>query len=264
MQHTQLFVISPEQMFPHHGHLTFFGKEIRRNKSFRRTLQHIFFDEVHCIDSLGMAHNGVPPSRPAYGSPLKQLRFILPSGISLSGLSATLTRHSKAVAVQTLRLRPNFLEIRQTVNRPNLIYARVRLKGRPKAYDNMNWLVPLGFDEIYPEKILIFVDTEQEAQGVAHCMNSCFSPRMQYPPSAGHYHAGMSGKYLQNAHTKYEDPSPENRFKILVATKSAALVCLSVTSTLEFCFAKAGCRVLWYCTGYRLQESPKGFQARGY
>ncbi|KIM84982.1 hypothetical protein PILCRDRAFT_87305 [Piloderma croceum F 1598] len=46
---SKIFITAPEQLMPHQGHLTCFGKAVYKKRAFNKTIKHISIDEAHVI-----------------------------------------------------------------------------------------------------------------------------------------------------------------------------------------------------------------------
>lgn len=139
---------------------------IRQDQKFINKIFHVTVDESHYLVAAGIPKNGLQPFRPSYGL-LDEFRLLLPSKISFQALSATLNPYVKSLVKIKLSLRSNFLDLKLSVNRPNITYATYRLVGGTSNFRNLDFLVPLGYDKPFKKKILIFVDKKANTRDMA-------------------------------------------------------------------------------------------------
>lgn len=129
---------------------------IWQDQKFINKIFHVTVDESHYLVAAEIPKNGLQPFRPSYGL-LDEFR-LLPSKISFQALSATLNPYVKSLVKIKLSLCSNFLDLKMSVNRPNITYVTYRLVGGTSNFRNLDFLVPLGYDKPFKKKFLIFVD----------------------------------------------------------------------------------------------------------
>lgn len=125
---------------PHEGHLTRFGRAIRKNKTFNHSISHVSVDEAHVIASAGMpGDNGESAARPAYNG-LDSFRVLLLNSTSFSALSATINPYLNAIISKKLALRSNTVKLCGSLNRPNMTYATIDVVDGLANLNNLNFL----------------------------------------------------------------------------------------------------------------------------
>lgn len=143
--------------------------------------------------------------------------------MSFQALSATLNPFVKSLVKKKLSLRSNFLDLKMSVNRPNITYATYCLVGGTSNFHNLDFLVPLGYDKPFEKKFLVFVDKKANTWDMAQYVNLRFTTAMQDLGIAQHYHSGMSVEYLEQTYNSFT--SRNGMCRILFAKKGASTVC---------------------------------------
>lgn len=220
-----MFIIAPEQIIADPTQMPRFGRAIRKNKAFNRSISHVYVDEAHVIASAGVpGASSEDPFRPAYGG-LDKFRPLLSHSTSVSALTATATPYVEALIKIKLALRPNLVKIIGPLNRPDLTYATLDIVDSPSNFKNVEFLVPPKYqpgDALEPT--LIFFDTQNMSREVARYLNVFFGPDHRGQSIVRHYHSGMSKEYLQQTYDSFA--SDTGSCMIFCATKGASTVCI--------------------------------------
>ena len=210
---------------PHEGHLTRFGRAIRKNKRFNQSISHVSVDEAHVIASAGMpGDNGESAARPAYNG-LDSFRVLLSNSTSFSALSATVNPYVDTVISKKLALRSNTVKLCGSLNRPNMTYATIDVVDSLANFNNLNFLVPQPYHPpMLQQPTIVFFDTQNMAHDGARYINSRYPVALQELRFCRHYHSGMSAEYLQQTYDDFISES--GNCLILCATRGASTVSL--------------------------------------
>jgi superfamily II DNA helicase RecQ len=221
----QLIITTAEQLFKTpEGHTPRLANLLRENQ-FQQRIKRIHIDEAHSIHITGLSRHGIAAFRPAWGK-LDELKVLLPTRIPWQAMTATLPTHMQKTVEQKI-LRPGYITIRSTSNRPNTIYATHCVPtdlGDPRNYSCF-LCNPFAFKK--QPRVLIFFDNKTIAASVALYLDSQLPLDFQCKGVVRHYHSEMSEEYLQKVHSSFIDA--DGCCKILCATSAESvvgLVCL--------------------------------------
>lgn len=210
----QLFK-SPEGHFPRLAALV-------RNKLFQRRIKRIHVDEAHFIHTAGLGHHGGKAFRPAWAQ-LDELKALLPQSIPWQAFSATFPAHILKT-VESKILRPNYVSIHISSNRPNTMYATHRVVSRIEDCKNYECFLLRPFDLRSQPRVLIFFDDKDLASAVSDHLDSKLPEEYRGKGITRHYHSGMSEQYLSAAHRAFTEE--DGICKILCATSGESVVSL--------------------------------------
>jgi superfamily II DNA helicase RecQ len=208
----QLFK-TPEGHFPRLAMLV-------RNKYFQRRIKRIHVDEAHFIHTAGLAHHGGKAFRPAWAQ-LDELKALLPRSIPWQAISATFPSHILKT-VESKILRPNYVSIRTSSNRPNTMYATHCVISRIEECKNYECFLLQPFDLVSQPRVLIFFDDMDLASAVSDHLDCKLPEEYRGKGITRHYHSGMSEQYLRAAHEAFT--SEDGTCKILCATSGESVV----------------------------------------
>lgn len=210
------FFKTPEGHFPRLAILV-------RNKHFQKRIKRVHVDEAHFIHLAGLARNGTKAFRPAWGQ-LDELKALLPNSIPWQAISATFPLHILKT-VETKILRPGYVSISISSNRPNTIYATHRVTTSIDELRNYECFLSSPFNVQAQPRVLIFFDSKALASNVAQHLNAQLPLELRDTGIIRHYHSGMSDRYLHLVHTAFT--SKDGPCKILCATAGESVVCTS-------------------------------------
>lgn len=191
-----------------------------RSLWFNRYIVRIVVDEAHNIHTAGLSHYGLDAFRPAWGR-LDELRAILPRNVCWVLLSATFPPHIRATVEKKL-LRPGYIAIHITSNRPNTVYVAHEVLNNIEDFQNYECFLASPFSLDSQPRVLIFVDKKELACRIAAYLDARLPAEYQDHGVVRHYHSMMSQKYLQTAHEAFTTSSGNCR--ILVATSGQSVV----------------------------------------
>ncbi|KZT18814.1 P-loop containing nucleoside triphosphate hydrolase protein, partial [Neolentinus lepideus HHB14362 ss-1] len=216
----RLWIISPEQLGSHNGHLARFANLLDSQASFREMIRYLHIDEGHNIWSAGIPRYGEKAFRPAYGC-LGKMRAILGNKTVFQLLSAMFPCHVLAAAKLSIDMAPDVTVFQGPLLRSNLAFATMPLIGNLENFSNLDFLTPMVYDPAKPvPKTLVFVDNRSLADRIAVYLNNNSPSVLRNRGFARHYHSGMSREYLDSTYEAFA--SPDGNCKILVATSGAA------------------------------------------
>jgi superfamily II DNA helicase RecQ len=221
-------IATVEQLFhTPEGHLPRLATLVR-NPSFQQRIKRVTVDEAHCICTAGQTHYGVKAFRPSWGR-LDQLKLLLPR-IPWQAISATFPMHILRT-VETKILRPNYVSIRVSCNRPNTVYATHCVHSSIKDPRNYECFLIRPFDVASQPRVLIFFDNTELAKSVSDHLGNKLPEQFRGMGIVAHYHSGMSEQYLRATHSAFTDDA--GSCKILCATSGE-----SVVSSHKFIFSR--------------------------
>ena len=181
-------------------------------------------DESHFIHSAGLSHYGGKPFRPAWGQ-LDELKALLPRSIPWQAMSATYPAHMLKT-VESKILRPNYVSIRISSNRPNTMYATHRVVSKIEELRNYDCFLLNPFDLVSQPCVLIFFDDMDLAASVSNYLDSKLPQEDRGKGIVRHYHSGMSEQYLRVVHESFTQE--DGLCKILCAMSGESVVSLCV------------------------------------
>ena len=95
---------------------------IRKSYHFPKTIKRVNIDEAHNIHTAGLPQHGLKRAfSPVWGR-LNEFMSILPSSVMVHCFSVTVPPHIHKT-IESRVLRPNYMQIRASSNRPNTVYA---------------------------------------------------------------------------------------------------------------------------------------------
>lgn len=206
------------------GHLPRLARLIQQERSFVKLIKRVFVDEAHFIHSAGAAQYGLPAFRPAWGR-LGEFRIKLGKAVPVQALSGTQPPHIKSLIINSLLLnKSDFLALKLTSNRPNIIYATHRIAGELSDFRNLDFLIPANCPlDFRPRKTVVFHDDSEECANAAMYLDHRLHSSQWDTGIVQHYHGKMSTEYLTHV---YEDFSNTNgTCRILHATSGASTAC---------------------------------------
>ncbi|TRM66783.1 P-loop containing nucleoside triphosphate hydrolase protein [Schizophyllum amplum] len=213
----RVFLVTAEQFFLcAAGHLSQFGQMIRHTL-FNRRLRLVVVDEAHFSHTAGLSRYGLEPFRPVYAR-LDELKMRLPHVPWMAATATATTAIMKTI--ETILLRPTYVKIELTVNRPNLAYATHRVVKNIDLLDNYSCFIKKPFDLASQPRVLIFRDDRAACVRIARFLDNLLPKEYQNTGVVRYYHSSMSLEYCELAHGGFNDPS--GRCRILVATSGEA------------------------------------------
>ncbi|EIW75800.1 P-loop containing nucleoside triphosphate hydrolase protein [Coniophora puteana RWD-64-598 SS2] len=236
----QNILVAPEQFFRFKGHIPRLASLIMRVQSFSKNVGHLLVDEGHSIHTTGFVRKGEKaPFRPAY-SRLNEVRAAIPSSTPVMVLSATLPPPTLYTVLDSLRINPETVtKLFLSTNRPNHFYAVHKMHNGPRTLKNLDFLIPVSSSPNPLPKTLVFVDTRDRAQDIAHYLRNRFPQQLQTKRIVSHLHSGMSEDYGQGV---FNDFKNTNEIATVIATSCASngvdvasisrLVCYGLPQTL--------------------------------
>ena len=145
-------------------------------------------------------------------------------------MTATLPSHMQKTVEQKI-LRPGFITIRSTSNRPNTIYATHCVPTDLSDPRNYSCFLTSPFDFTKQPHVLIFFDNKSVATAVALYLDSQLPKDYQGKGVVRHYHSEMSEEFLQKVHSSFT--TADGCCKILCATSAESVVCLVCSQNLK-------------------------------
>ncbi|THU81757.1 P-loop containing nucleoside triphosphate hydrolase protein [Dendrothele bispora CBS 962.96] len=192
-----IFIVTPEQFFEaKEGYPTIFSK-IVRNSAFNRRIGLISVDDAHFVHVHGLEHHGISAFRPGYGD-LAGIKNLFGPNVPWAALTATAT-HQVLQTLEKRILRPGYITLHATSNRPNIMFATHCVPGRISDPRNYTCFLSAPFNFTTQDDCL-----PPEYRGLGVVMN---------------YDSLMSDRFLERAHS--ELTKPNGICKILVATAAA-------------------------------------------
>ena len=214
-------IVTVEQLFKSSaGHFSRLGHLIRNNKTFQHHLIRINVDEAHSIHTAGIPLYGLPAFRPAWGK-LDELKILLSNNIRWKAFSATFPRHILR-AVEKKILKPDYISIRLTSNRPNTIYATHQVHGSIEDLQNYECFLTKPFNFHAQPHVLIFVDNKDLTSKIARHLDALLPTEYRGRGIIKHYHSLMSEDYLEQTHESFVND--DDKCRILVATSGESVV----------------------------------------
>ncbi|KAJ7272254.1 P-loop containing nucleoside triphosphate hydrolase protein [Mycena rebaudengoi] len=210
-------IVQPEQFRLNHGHLPKMARLLHDHK-FVTKVKRVAVDEAHNIYTAGTKLNGRPPFRPAWGA-LDEVRSKLPKSTTWQALSATIPSHIYRCIHDHLGLYDP-INIRVSINRPNIIYANhVLIDGR-RNLRNLDCIVPQPFHPpMRLPKLIIFHGEKLETSSASQYLDSRLPPPLRKLGICRHYHIDMSPEYLKGVYDDFANP--DGTVSILCATAGA-------------------------------------------
>ena len=214
-------IVTVEQLFKSSaGHFARLGHLIRNNRTFQRQLIRINVDEAHSIHTTGIPLYGLPAFRPAWGK-LDELKVLLSNKIRWKAFSATFPHHILRTVEKKI-LKPDYVFIRVTSNRPNTIYATHQVQGSIEDPQNYECFLTKPFNFHSQPHILIFVDNKDLTSKIAQHLDASLPPEYSGHGIVKHYHSVMSEDYLEQTHESFV--REDKICRILVATSGESVV----------------------------------------
>ena len=214
-------IVTVEQLFKSSaGHFARLGHFIRNIKIFQRHLICINVDEAHSIYTAGIPLYGLPAFRPAWGK-LDELKVLLSNKIRWKAFSATFPRHILRTVEKKI-LKPDYVSIRLTSNRPNTIYATHQVPGSIEDPQNYECFLMKPFDLHRQPHVLIFVDNKDLTSKIAQHLDASLPTEYYGRGIVKHYHSVMSEEYLTQTHESFV--REDKICRILVATSGESVV----------------------------------------
>ncbi|THV02963.1 P-loop containing nucleoside triphosphate hydrolase protein [Dendrothele bispora CBS 962.96] len=209
-----IFIVTPEQFFRNpQGHDSSFGKIVRKHP-FRRQIRLTVVDEAQFIHTYGLPHYGMKAFRDAYGQ-LNDIKVLFGLAIPWAAMTATATYHILKT-IEKRVLRPSYLHLRTTSNRPNIMYASHCVPGQIDQLENYKCFLSSPFDFKTQKRVLIFRDNMNPAVAIADYLDSLLPPEYRDRGIVQHYHSMMSKGYQSDTHREFTESS--GNCKIMVAT----------------------------------------------
>jgi hypothetical protein len=221
-----MIIVQPEQLSRLKGHLTHFGRLLRRPQ-FARIVSRVHADESHLIYHMGMPLYGRLPFRPSYGQ-LNQLRVRLSRRVPVQAVSGTLPPHIKNCIASHLQIDlDSALSIKMSANRPNIVYALHQIVGKITDYRNLAFLIPPSVQSIQQiPRCMVFVDDKKHSRGAINFLKSLLPPELLTGDSPfRHYDSLMSERYLERTFKDFQDVNGTCR--VFFGTEAASTVSIS-------------------------------------
>ncbi|KAF8055761.1 P-loop containing nucleoside triphosphate hydrolase protein [Lyophyllum atratum] len=212
-------IATVEQLFKSpEGHLPRLGVLVR-NQHFQKKLKRIYVDEAHCIHVDGLPHYGSKAFRPAWAL-LDVLKTVLLDTIPWQAMSATFPSHILKTVSEKI-LRPGYVYIHVTSNRPNTLYATHRVITSIEKVENYECFLTLPFTPAAQPRVLIFFDNKTLTREVKQHLDSKLPHEFRNRGIVQHYHGDMSDNYLSKAH--FDFTAIDGCCKILCATSGESV-----------------------------------------
>lgn len=132
--------------------------------------------------------------------------------------------------MESKTLRPNYVSIRVSSNRPNTVYATHRVVARIEEYQNYDCFLLNPFDPVSQPRVLIFFDDMDLASSVSDYLDGKLPRQHRGKGIIRHYHSGMSEQYLREVHQAFTEE--DGICKILCATSGESVVSLASVNCL--------------------------------
>jgi superfamily II DNA helicase RecQ len=139
--------------------------------------------------------------RPAWGM-LNELKALLSIDVIWKAFSATFPPHILKTVTQKV-LKPNYITIHVTSNRPNTMYATHQVHGSLEDPRNYECFIQHPFDFNTQPRVLIFFDDKALTSKVAQHLDERLPPEHRGRGMVRHYHSGMSEQYLKRVHDSF-------------------------------------------------------------
>ena len=152
---------------------------------------------------------------------LDELKALLASDVIWKVFSATFPPHILKTVTQKV-LKPNYVKIQLTSNRPNTMYATHQVQGSIEDPRNYECFLQHPFDFDTQCHVLIFFDDKDLTKKVAQHLNDKLPPDYRGRGVVQHYHSGMSENYLKRAHDSFV--RKDGMCRILVTTSGESVV----------------------------------------
>ncbi|KAK0195240.1 hypothetical protein F5146DRAFT_1132651 [Armillaria mellea] len=190
-------IVQPEQLQLCNGHKTRLSKYLDMLK-FASCVKHVHIDEAHFVAMAGLPINGNAPFWAAWGL-LDEFHHHLPSNLLLS---------------------PHTIIICQSINRPNIIYAKLPLVKSITELCNFDCIVPQPFHPpMCLPKVILFHDNKVQATTLSQYLNAHLPETFQKLGISKHYHSDMSLEYLEKT---YNDFAEDDSHCLILNVTSAA------------------------------------------
>jgi superfamily II DNA helicase RecQ len=214
-------IVTVEQLFKsREGHLPRLYFLIR-NQGFQKLINRVNVDEVHHVHTAGLPHHGLDAFRPAWGR-VDEMKAVLSHNVKFGAYSATVTPPHILKTVELKVLRPDYVFIQLTSNRPNTMYATHEVTKSIDELSNYDCFLSDPFDLVAQPHVLIFVDNKDLACRISSYLDSRLPEELRDQNFVMHYHSQMSEKYLQFAHKCFTQENGPCR--IMVATSGQSVV----------------------------------------
>jgi superfamily II DNA helicase RecQ len=135
--------------------------------------------------------------------------------------SATVPAHILKT-IESRVLRPNYIQIRASSNRPNTVYATHKTVNNIDDVRNYKCFLKSPFDLSQQPHTLIFVDSVSLTSSISVHLDSCLPEELQGRGIVKHYHSLMSEQYLSETHQSFVDSNGPCR--LLVTTSGQSVV----------------------------------------
>lgn len=201
-----------------------------RHQQFQKRIKRIHVDEAHSIHTDGTNRNDIKAFRPAWGQ-LDELKALLPKSIPWQAMSATFPPHILKT-VENKILRPNYISIRISSNRPNTVYANHCVVSGIEEPRNYLCFLTEPFNFASQPRVLIFFDDKSLAEDISDYLDDCLPLELRGKGIIRHYHSGMSDEYLQMVHNSFTEK--DGVCKILCATSGESVVCFPIHQIMSF------------------------------
>lgn len=214
--------MTPEQLFKTtEGHIPRLAS-LLRERQFVQRLRRIVVDEVQFIHTAGISNYGLPAFRRSYGR-LNEIKALLGTRVPWLVLTATAPPQILKTVEATV-LRPSYLTLRITSNRPNITYATHKIVGSINNHKNFQCFITQPYSPVEQPRVLIFRDSLAGTVQLARSVDDFLPVELRRQGIVRHYHSSMSPEYMENAHRDFT--TEDGNCKILVATSGESVVCL--------------------------------------
>lgn len=191
-----------------------------RERQFTRRIRRFVVDESHFIHEAGLPKYGLPAFRSAYGR-LDEIKIILGLQVPWLALTATAPPHMLR-SIESRVLRPNYLSLRTTSNRSNIMYATHQAVGGIGNFANYECFLSKPFALAEQPRVLIFYENVSGTVQLARYLDNCLPSQHRLQGTVKHYHSSMSPGYLETVHREFTTVGGACR--VLVATSAEATV----------------------------------------
>jgi len=217
-------IVTVEQLFKsREGHFPRLSL-LLRNQRFHKLINRLNVDEVHHVHTAGLPHHGLDAFRPAWGK-IDELRAILPRKVKVGAYSATVTSAHILRTIELKILRPEYVLIRVTSNRPNTMYSTFEVTKSIDDLRNYDCFLSSPFDLVAQPHVLIFVDNKDLACRISSYLDSRLPQELQKKNIVMHYHSLMSERYLTFAHNCFTQENGPCHIMVATAGQSVVRAC---------------------------------------
>ncbi|THU93698.1 P-loop containing nucleoside triphosphate hydrolase protein [Dendrothele bispora CBS 962.96] len=209
-----VFIVTPEQFFRNpQGHISRFGKLVWKH-IFKCRIRLTVVDEAHFTHTCRLPRYGLDAFREAY-SQLDDIKILFGPAVPWAAMTATAT-HQILKTIQEKLLCPNYLHLRTTSNRRNIMYATHCVPGHIDQPENFACFLSSPFNLATQKRVLIFRDNMNATLNIATYLDGLLPSEYRGRGIVQHYNSMTSNRYQSDTHDSFT--KPDGTCKILVAT----------------------------------------------